>query len=117
LSDIDKALAARGAKSCDGRIHHPQLRGNCAFKCLNRYVFGNLIDILGKEKGTALYKKFKVFRTEQKWHAVQKLINKLDKTLLKIYFEVDTDQELNDHLVAMSKAYSEVLQRRKRKAK
>jgi hypothetical protein len=117
LSDIDKALIARGAQSCDGRIHHPQQRGNCTFKCLNRYVFGNLIDILGKEKGTALYRKFKVFRTEQKWHAIKKLINKLDKTLLKIYFEVDTDQELNDHLVAMSKAYSKVLQKRKRKAK
>src|SRR5579862_3346575 len=114
LDQMDEALGKSSTK--EGRVHHNQKRGNCAFKSLNRFVSGHLNDLLGAKKGTALYKQFKVFRTQKEWNGIQKIVETADKTTLRKIFRVFTDAELQEKLKVMEEAYQEIYDKRKSKA-
>jgi hypothetical protein len=116
LGRIDDHFAKNNAKWKHGRVHHGQSRGNCGYKSLNRYVSGFLTDALGPEKGEALYRQFKVYRTEQERNSVKNTIKDTDKGTLKRVWHAKGDEELQTKMTDMSTSYDEILVKRQKKA-
>jgi hypothetical protein len=116
LKHLDNYFAQNGATPKQGRVHHEQARGNCTFKSLNRYLFGFLMDALGPDKGNALYKQFKVYRTARERNSIKDTIKKADKAALKRVWHTKNDEDLLLKLKEMDAASREILAKRQQKA-
>lgn len=116
IQKIDSSLTNFGGKTTHGRSHHSQGRPSCSFKCVTSALKTELIDQLGQERGSALYARFKAFRTKKIIDELAGFEKAIGPDFLKEAYQVSTDEDLHAMQLERDTTIKEVYEKRLQKA-